>query len=240
MMAGSPPDPVLEYVQARAQQERVPFSVEVTITATIPSIKKVGTLRATRTQAAPGLFNYQAMAFEGDKLIKTNVIARYLSAELEAQRPEEKLATQISPLNYRFKLKDRKQLEGREVLVYEVKPHKRRPGLFQGQVWIDSETRQPLMETGKLTKLPSVWVKEITFTREYTQVNGIAVPLRIVSEVKTRIVGKAQITVEFDNYRFNAEPALQPVTVLGVLPDAPLPAANPGLAGAGSAPSSVN
>ena len=207
--ADSAPDAVLEYVQARSQQEKLPFTVDVTINAAIPSLKKVGRLRATRQQAGQGRFNYESMQFEGDSLVKTKVIARYLRAELEAQRPEQKLATEITPASYQFRLKGRQKMEGRDALVFEVKPYKKGPGLFRGQIWIDEETRRPLKETGKLTKLPSVWVKEIAFTREYTVAEGLAVPSRITSEVRTRIVGTAQITVDFQNYRFSFPPAAQ-------------------------------
>ncbi len=205
-LADSAPDAVLEYVQVRSQQEKLPYTVDVTISASIPSMGKVGILRATRHQGGQGTLNYESMQFEGDSLVKTNVIARYLTAELEAQRPEQKLATEISPLNYEFKLKGREKIAGRDTLVYEVKPFKKRPGLFRGQIWIDEETRQPVKESGKLAKLPSVWVKEIAFTREYVTADGFAVPSRITSEVKTRIVGKAQISVDFQNYRFPSNP----------------------------------
>ena len=202
--AGNPasvPEPILTYLQARAEQDKTRYKVDVIITASIPSLGKRGKFRATRRQEADGRFVYEAMDFEGDSLVKTNVIARYLSAEIQAQKPEEKMATQISPANYEFKLKGHEWVDGREVLVYQVKPLKKRPGLFSGQIWLDAVTRQPLQEAGKLAKLPSIWLKEITFKRLYTAAHGRTVPSRIVSEIKTRIVGKAQVTVEFENYR---------------------------------------
>jgi len=202
--AGNPslvPAPIAGYVQARALEENVPYTVDVTITASVPSLKKVGTFQATRRQSPEGKFTYDAMNFIGDNLIKTTVIARYLTAEIEAQTPEEKMATQITPANYDFKLKGRERVNGREVLVYQVKPRKKRPGLFQGQIWIDAETRQPVQEAGKLAKLPSIWLKEINFKRIYTLVRGHAVPAQIVSEIKTRVVGKAHVAVDFANYR---------------------------------------
>lgn len=204
LWAGEPassPDPILQYVEARAQQDKTPYAVDVTITASIPSLGKMGTFHATRRQGLDGRFTYEAINFEGDRLIKTNVIARYLTAEIEAQKPEEKMATQISRANYHFKLKSREFVDGREVLIYQVKPLKKRPGLFQGQIWIDAVTRQPIEEAGKLAKLPSIWLKEINFKREYTTAQGRAVPARIISEIKTRIVGKAKVTVQFSNYR---------------------------------------
>lgn len=205
--AGSPGDSLWEFVQARYLQDKLPYTVDVTITASIPSMGKVGRLHAMRRHPVEGKFSYEGMQFEGDKMIKTSVISRYLSAELEAQRPEEKLATQISPANYEFKLKAHEMLNGRDTLVFQVKPLKKRTGLFHGHIWIDAETRQPVKEVGKLAKLPSIWVKEINFVREYANVDGVAVPSRINSEVSTRIVGKARINIEFQNYRFDGSNA---------------------------------
>lgn len=214
-------DDICQYLQARSLQESIPYTVDVSISATIPSLGRQGQFHAIKRQFDGSRFQYEQMEFEGDGLVKSKVIARYLQAELEAQRPEEKLATQITPANYEFKLRGRVREAGRDLLVFQVKPRKKRPGLFEGQIWIDSLTRQPVREAGKLAKLPSVWVKEINFTRDYIVTNGLAVVSRIASEVRTRIVGKAQITVAFDKYQFEAvpEPAL---TSLGLLPDPPI------------------
>lgn len=201
-VSGATSDELWDYVQARYLQDRLPYTVDVTITASIPSMGKLGKLHARRRHPVAGKLSYEGMQFEGDKLIKTNVIARYLSAELDAQRPEEKLATQISPTNYEFKLKAHENLNGHDTLVFQVKPKKKRTGLFHGQIWVDAETRQPVKEVGKLAKLPSIWVKEITFTREYENVDGVAVPARIISDVNTRLVGKAHIDIDFQNYHF--------------------------------------
>lgn len=201
--AASPEAAVLEYVRAiRVQRGRAAYTVDVTISASLPALSKNGVLRAIKKHASEH-FTYESMLFQGDGLIKNNVIARYLSAEVETQRPEEKLATEISPLNYKFTPKGQEMVADREALVYEVKPLRRRSGLFRGRIWVDRQTSLPLKEQGKLDKLPSVWVKEIVFTREYTLEKGYAVPLRITSEVKTRLIGKSFINVEFGNYRFD-------------------------------------
>ena len=192
---------VLEYVRAiRVQRGRANYTVDVSISAAVPSLSKKGILRAIKKQAPQGVMSYESMLFEGDGLIKTNVIARYLQAELATSRPEEKLATEISPLNYRFTLKGRDMIAGREALLHEVKPIRRGTGLFHGNVWLDRETLLPLREQGKIEKIPSVWVKEISFTRDYEFVHGYALPNHIISEVNTRIVGKSVINIDFANY----------------------------------------
>lgn len=196
---------MLEYVRAiRVQRGQVTYSVDVTISSSVPSLAKAGILKAIKNLDPEGKASYKPVSFEGDGMIKTNVIARYLQAEMESQRPEEKLAVEISPLNYKFTPKGHNKVGGKDALVYEVKPLRHRNGLFHGTVWMDPETRLPLMEEGKLENLHSIWVKEITFTRVYEFINGVAVPASIHSEVKARLFGKALINIEFANYHIQS------------------------------------
>jgi len=85
--AANPADEtVLEFVRAtRVQRGRVAYLVDVTISASLPALHKAGVLRAVKKQLPAGRAAYQTLLYNGDGLVKTNVIARYLSAELEAQ-----------------------------------------------------------------------------------------------------------------------------------------------------------
>ena len=72
-------------------------------------------------------------------------------------------------------------------------------GLFKGELWIDRETGMPLRESGQLVKNPSVFIKRIRFVREYHILDDIAVPTRIESDVDSRLVGRAELRIEFSN-----------------------------------------
>jgi hypothetical protein len=193
---------VLEYVRAiRVQRGRVSYTVDVTISASIPALSKSGIFKATKKHSSDNKSSYEPVSFNGDGIIKTDVIGRYLNAELDAQKPEEMLAVEISPLNYKFTPKGRTKIGGRDALVYEVKPIHHHSGLFHGTVWLDPQSRLPLMEEGKLDKLPSIFLKDATFTRTYRLENGVALPVSIHSEVKVRVIGRAIINVDFANYR---------------------------------------
>ena len=148
---------MLEYVRAiRVQRGHVSYTVDVTISSTVPSLAKAGILKAIKKQDGEGHPSYEPVSFEGDGMIKTNVIARYLQAEVEEQKPEEKLAVEISPLNYKFTPKGTRQgrRERRAGLRSEASAASLRvvPRHSVG----DPVTRLPLMEEGKLrTCIPS-------------------------------------------------------------------------------------
>jgi hypothetical protein len=58
----------------------------------------------------------------------------------------------------------------------------------------------PVRESGQFVKTPSVFLKKIAFVRDYEIRNGIAFPSHIQSTVDTRIVGKAELEINFSNF----------------------------------------
>jgi hypothetical protein len=44
-------------------------------------------------------------------------------------------------------------------------------------------------------------LKSVYFVRDYYIYDGISMPRRLISDVKTRLVGRAQLTIWYDNYK---------------------------------------
>ena len=173
-------------------------SMDVEIAASLPRLKKQGRLHALRHISALGRITYEKLRFEGDGTIKNQVIARYLTAEAEAQQGPASMA--VTPDNYKFKYKGRSQLDGRDTYVFQVTPKQKRSGLFKGDVWIDSATYLRVQESGYLVKSPSIFLKRVAFVRTYSIRDGISVPRQVQSVVETRLVGKAELTIDFLNF----------------------------------------
>ena len=186
--------------QARAQD----LSMEMDIDANLPRLRRSGRLQALKFIPRLGQIVYRIIRFEGDETVKRDVIARYLTAEKEARS---KLAGSMSltPRNYRFKYKGTADWAGQTAYVFQVSPREKRLGLFKGELWIDSKTYLPLREWGELVKNPSVFLKNVYFVRDYYIWEGHSIPRRIISDVSTRLVGKAQLTIWFNNYALGAD-----------------------------------
>lgn len=174
-------------------------SMEVEIQASLPNLKKQGRLRALRQISHFGRITYQALGFVGDNVVKQNVIARYLTAEVQAQT-DQVASMSVTPENYKFKFKRTAEWNGREVHVFEVTPRKNRVGLFKGEVWIDGETHLRVFESGRFVKNPSVFLKSVEFVRLFEIRDGIPVPLHIRSTVDTRLVGPAELKIAFSRF----------------------------------------
>ncbi len=172
--------------------------MEVDIQASLPRLKKNGRLRALRRISRLGRITYEVLHFEGDNTVKNHVIAKYLSAETEAQS-DGSPSLAVTPANYKFKYKGLIQTGDRGVHVFEVTPRHKLVGLFKGEVWIDADTFLRVRESGRFVKTPSIFLKKIEFVREYEIQAGISVPHQIRTVVDTRLVGPAELTIDFRN-----------------------------------------
>jgi len=170
-------------------------TMDVEIDASLPKLKKHGRLHALRRISPLGLIKYEKAQFEGDGMVNKEIIARYLTAEVEAQK-QQSPAIAVTPQNYKFKYKGMKWSAGQNVHVFEVNPRQKRDGLFKGEVWIDASTYLKVQESGYLVKNPSIFLKKVAFVRKYEIRDGISVPRQVQSVADVRFVGKAELTID--------------------------------------------
>lgn len=178
--------------------------MEVDIDARLPKRRLHGTLHALRNISKLGRITYHMLGFSGDNSVKTEVIARYLSAEVQANQQSGPNLS-ISPANYKFKYKGTEELNGRQAYVLRVTPREKKVGLFKGELWLDAETFMPVRESGSFVKNPSVFLKKVQFVREYEIHNGISVPQRTESKIEARFFGPVELDINYLNFSKEAE-----------------------------------
>ena len=204
--ASAPSDAIVENYctasQAQAQTTRG-ASMDVEIDASLPKLKKHGRLHALRRISPLGLIRYERAQFEGDRVVIREVISRYLTAEVDAQK-EQSAEIAVTPRNYKFKSKGMNQIAGQDVYVFEVTPRQKREKLFKGEVWIDARTFLKVRESGYLVKNPDFMVKKVTFIRKYEIRDGISVPRQEQSVADVRLFGKVELTIDFSNFSIDA------------------------------------
>jgi len=207
----SPADVVGTYTAISSQQgaRLRGASMDVEIEANLPKLQKHGRLNALRRISRLGRITYEAVRFEGDKSVKSDIIARYLAAETQAQSADDS-SLAITPANYKFKFKGHSGEGENQIYIFQLTPRKKQVGLFKGELWIDAASCLPVRELGRLVKTPSIFLKRVEFVREYYIRGGVAVPLQIASTVETRLVGRAEVTVHFRNVELAGD---SPVTL---------------------------
>jgi hypothetical protein len=202
------PDAVVENYWAASRQQQQAFqgsSMEVDIEASLPKLQKHGRLQGLRRISRLGRITYEALHFEGDNSVKHHVIARYLAADSESQA-EGAPSLAVTPANYKFKYKGPAQPNDQAVEVFEVTPKRKVAGLFKGEIWIDAKTFMCVRQSGRLVTTSSIFLKKIEFVKEYEIQGGISVPRQIRSTVYTRLVGPAELTIDFRNVSLAVAP----------------------------------
>ncbi len=190
---------VSKYLSATQEQQSVlrGASMTVDIDAEVPKLQKKGKLQALRNISKLGKITYNALGFSGDKTVKNEVIARYLTAETQNDTNGD---MSITPANYKFKYKGLQGHNGQDVYVLAVSPRHKKIGLFKGEVWLDQQTYMPIRESGRFVKSPSIFLKKIEFVRTYEVKNGVSVPQHIESKVMTRLFGPVNLNIDFTNF----------------------------------------
>jgi hypothetical protein len=79
-----------------------------------------------------------------------------------------------------------------------------KPNLKVSKIWIDTETYLKVQESGYLVKNPSILIKKVAFIRKYEIHDGISTPKQVLSVVDTRLVGKAELTIEFTKFEIES------------------------------------
>jgi len=84
--------------------------------------------------------------------------------------------------------------------VIGIRPNEKRVGLFKGDLWLDAKTGMPVRESGVFVKTPSVFLKKVEFLQQYEIQNGIAIPKHLESKADVRLVGRAELNMDFSNF----------------------------------------
>jgi hypothetical protein len=180
--------------------ELAAYSAVTVVRAELPDTSQQGEFELQRKYEAPHTLQFTPMHYTGDGFVKSNVITRLLQSEVDHVQKDDPSQTAISPANYKFTYKGAARVQDRLVHVYQVKPHKKRPGLFKGRVYLDARTGALVRAEGSVVKSPSFFVKHIEFWQEYTEVQSFILPAHIHSEAKTRIVGRAIVDITHRDY----------------------------------------
>jgi hypothetical protein len=166
----------------------------IEVEASLPKMKKTGWLRAIRRAFPSEKPHYEVLEMAGDRTVKNQVIARYISAnERATELPASSVA--ITSANYEIHYVGSVCVGDRPAYAFRITPRKKREGLINAVLWLDSETGIAVRESGYLAKNPSVFLKRVNLTRENELHNGTIRAITTHVLVETRLVGPAQLVI---------------------------------------------
>jgi len=185
----------------------------------LPDISQRGEFELQRVYVAPKTLEFTPVRFTGDNFVKNNVIARLLQTEVDHLRNSQQFATAINGTNYKITYAGTRQIEGRVVHVFKLKPRKRRVGLFEGRMFLDAFNGNLVRKEGRLVRSPSFILKRAEFTQDYTDIGRFTFLKHTHSVASIRLIGRTTVDIYNSNYRF---PSASPDAVSGLPTTTPL------------------
>lgn len=101
---------------------------------------------------------------------------------------------EISRRNYDFALLGRETVDGHDCYVLQLKPKRQVVELINGKAWIDAQNFAMRQIQGSTAKNPSMWLKGLTLTINYGQVNGVWVQTSTQAVADVRFAGPHVLT----------------------------------------------
>ncbi len=185
----------------------VGYSADSLIRAELPDTSQSGEFELQRHYVAPRTLEFKPVHFSGDGFVKTNIIARLLQSEVDHLQKDDLSMSALSSTNYKFAYKGTSDVDGRSVHVFQVKPRKKRAGLFKGRIFLDAYSGSMVRAEGSVVKSPSFFVKKVEFVQDYADIDGFTLPTHVHSEAVARIVGRTVV----DIYQRDYQPVSSPV-----------------------------
>lgn len=198
------PELALHVYQERQQEQSAKlaaYSDQTVMVADLPDTRQKGEYELERSYAAPNTLKFTPIRFEGDNFVKNNVLVRLLQSEVDHTVKQESPQTAIVEANYKFSHKSVETIDGRTVYVYNVKPHKKRVGLFKGKIYVDASTGSLVRVEGSMVKSPSIFLRKMEFVQDYAEVAGFMLPTHIHSVAKVRIIGRTVVDIFHRDYQ---------------------------------------
>jgi hypothetical protein len=190
------PSEVLDHYLARSISPQagcsmIPFAVR--LDASIPKLRKEGSMSGLKLISQTGRPIYQSLQFKGDNLVKTAVIGRFLVNEEKSPAGTADYA--ITKRNYSLDYAKTSAYNGIPAYVFRLRPKRKHVGLLRGELWLDANTAAPLRVWGDFVKSPSMFVRNLRVVQDFQNVSTCSLPLRLLVTVQTRVVGIVELTV---------------------------------------------
>ncbi len=166
--------------------------IAVLIEASLPRFYKDAQLLAIRRMGENERSEYLIAALVGDGAALDEVTMRYFALQEEIEKlPSSSI--QISPENYKFRLRGEVKTGIGSAYVYDITPKKRRRGLFKGQIWIEAGTGSEVLTSGHLESVPSIG-SSVDFVRE-TKLDGAGYARVTHLSFTVPLLGRSELVV---------------------------------------------
>jgi len=163
---------------------------------------------------SPGTKEFTIQSAIGSKVIIDKVFKKLLEAEKEASAAEVQRRTALNYDNYDFILVGLDHTPYGSMYVLIVEPKKKDKFLYRGRIWVDPDDFAVVRLEAEPAKNPSFWIKGNEIEQVYMKVNDFWLPSHNRSVTTIRLGGRAELTIQYNNYQITGSDPVVNLTTL--------------------------
>lgn len=134
----------------------------------------------------PGVQNFTIHRNSGVNMGEV-IVRKILESEKEILTNQS--ASDISPMNYSFRVVRRDVLNRQPCYVLELHPLRKDAKLLDGSMWVDASSYMILRMEGQPARAPSWWVRNIHVALDFGAVHGMWLQTALRSSANVRLLG---------------------------------------------------
>ena len=108
----------------------------------------------------------------------------------ETESAKKRRGSEITRMNYEFVLLRQENFGVAPEYVLRIVPKRKDKYLLRGQIWVDASTFHIRRIEGVPAKSPSFWIKDIHITLQYSELNGMWIPVSFDAIATVRLLGQ--------------------------------------------------
>ncbi len=120
------------------------------------------------------------------------VVRKLLEKEMQVSRDFQ--ASGFNIANYKFEFLGEEPLGGAQCYVLAIHPKRKSEDLLEGKIWLDKSLYLVRRVQGRPIKSPSWWVRDVSFTVDYGNLEGMWLQVESAGEANVRFAGKYRLT----------------------------------------------
>jgi hypothetical protein len=155
---------------------------------------------------APNSKKFTVISESGPKLLVDKVLKRLLKTETDAQQNNTREAVNLDRQNYKFSdLEYEPEADGCSY-VLSVEPKKSNKYVYRGKIRVNDQDFAVCEIQAEPAENPSFWIKSTNIRETYEKVEDFWLPRENKSVSKMRFGGSATLTIQYKNYKVQAQP----------------------------------
>lgn len=193
-----PAAPLIERFLTRQDVPLTSYRALRRLSARNGRFKLDGWLDVETTLAANNKLTWKVIAEGGSGTIRNKVLRKALAGEAETLAKGVGARGALTRDNYEFALGTGGQLD--------LRPRRKDTLLITGFALLSEEDADLLEISGRLTRNPSFWTRNVDVRRRYARVNGVRVPVAMESTAHVRFAGTSHFEMTYRYVEVNGMP----------------------------------